>query len=390
MPARPPGMSVRLKLTLSYAGFLTLAGALLLAVVWLFLLRYVPDRGVDGGLGPNRSDLLEAFAPKAALALLMLLLFGLVGGWLLAGRMLEPLRRIADATRAAAEGSLSHRIRLAGRRDEFRELADAFDDMLARLDAQLAEQQRFAANASHELRTPLAITQTLLDVVRNDPKGRTDELIERLSTVNTRAINLTEALLLLSRASRRSFAREEVDLSLIAEEAAETLLPLAEKHGVSIQSSGDVSPTFGSRALLLQVAMNLVHNAIVHNVPEGGTVRVATAIQAHAVVLTVENTGERVAPHLVSTLTEPFQRGTERLRSDQAGVGLGLAIVNSIVRAHDGSLTLDARDGGGLIVTVRLPGGAAARGQSSSQTRSWLSGSSIGDEMKSTWGASSN
>ena len=141
-------------------------------------------------------------------------MLGLVGGWFLAGRMLAPLTRITDATRAAATGSLSHRIRLPGRRDEFRELADAFDGMLARLEAHVAEQRRFAANASHELRTPLAITQTLLEVARKDPDRDTGELVDRLHAVNTRAIDLTEALLLLSRADQRSFPREPVDLSL--------------------------------------------------------------------------------------------------------------------------------------------------------------------------------
>src|SRR5689334_1984004 len=160
---RQPGMSVRLKLTLSYAGFLMVAGFLMLAAAWLagrpwqsfdFLLRYVPDAVITtiGDLIPGRgSFLLRAFAPAASIALAFLLMFGLVGGWILAGRMLEPLTRITDATRRAANGSLSHRIRLPGRDDEFRELADAFDTMLARLEAQVAEQQRFAANASHEL-----------------------------------------------------------------------------------------------------------------------------------------------------------------------------------------------------------------------------------------------
>ena len=216
---RPPGLSVRLKLTLSYAGFLMVAGALLLAVVWVFLLRYVPDGIERPWIGPDRSALQDAFVPKAAWALAFLLVFGLVGGWILAGHMLAPLTRITHATRLAADGSLSHRIQMEGRNDEFRELADSFDTMLARLEAHDAEQQRFAANASHELRTPLAITQTLLDVARNDPDRDTGELVERLRYVNTRAIELTEALLLLSRANQRAFAREHVDLSLLAEEA---------------------------------------------------------------------------------------------------------------------------------------------------------------------------
>ncbi|WP_030443948.1 sensor histidine kinase [Actinocatenispora sera] len=350
-------MSVRLKLTLSYAGFLMVAGALMLAVVYFFLLRYVPwvvVTSTPGMMIPGRTDLIEAFAPKIAWMMLFLLIFGLFGGWILAGRMLAPLTRITHATRKAASGSLSHRIELEGRADEFRELADSFDAMLARIEAQVAEQQRFAANASHELRTPLAITQTLLDVARNDPDHDTRELIERLHYVNGRAIDLTEALLLLSRADRRSFTREPVDLSLVAEEAGETLLPLAEKRGVTIETAGQVAVTIGSHPLLLQLTTNLLHNAIVHNLPRNGTVRVHTAAFAGFVVLTVDNTGERLSPQLVATLTEPFQRGSQRIHRDHAGVGLGLAIVKSITRAHDGALSLVPLPSGGLRVTVQL------------------------------------
>jgi two-component system, OmpR family, sensor histidine kinase VanS len=362
---RAPGLSVRLKLTLSYAAFLMLAGALLLAAVWAFLLRYVPEQalivpgstghvGVDG-VFPVRNNLLHVFAPRAAAVLAFLLVFGLVGGWFLAGRMLAPLARITDATRTAAAGSLAHRIRLPGRRDEFRELADAFDAMLARLEAHVAEQQRFAANASHELRTPLAVTQTLLDVARSDPNRDDGELVKRLDAVNTRAIDLTEALLLLSRAGQRSFAREDVDLSLLAEEAGETLLPLAEERGVTIETSVETTPAIGSRALLLQLSTNLIHNAIVHNLPGHGTVWVSTSVRPGVVELTVENTGETLAPEMVSTLAEPFLRGDERVRSSHAGAGLGLAIAKTITQAHDGTLALTPRADGGLRVTVRLP-----------------------------------
>ncbi|MEV2215020.1 HAMP domain-containing sensor histidine kinase [Streptomyces sp. NPDC050997] len=350
-------MSVRLKLTLSYAGFLMLAGTLLLAAVWVFLLQYVPDDWDRRLLheNPNRQLLLRTFAPAAVAAMAFLLGFGLLGGWILAGRMLAPLTRITDATRMATNGSLSHRIRIPGRKDEFRELADAFDTMLARLEAHVAEQQRFAANASHELRTPLAISKTLLDVARTDPNHHAGEVIDRLHAVNTRAINLTEALLLLSHANQRSFTREPVDLSLLVEDATETLLPLAEKHGVTIETSGDITPTFGSQALLLQLTTNLVHNAIVHNLPEQGTVWVNTDVCPKTVVLTVENTGEQLTPELASTLTEPFQRGTERIHADHAGVGLGLAIVKTITHAHDGELTLTPRSAGGIRITVELP-----------------------------------
>lgn len=360
---RARGLSVRLKLTLSYVGFLMLAGVLLLGATWLFLLR---QRGTGFLVFPTLADFGRVFDPKAnfgpvvflpaaIMVLGFLLIFGFVGGWIIAGRMLTPLARISAATRTVAKGSLSHRIEMGGRRDEFRELADSFDAMLAQLEAHDAEQQRFAANASHELRTPLAITQTLLDVARSDPNRDGGEIDERLRAVNARAIELTEALLLLSRTDQRTFVHEPVDLSLIAEEAAETLLPFAEKHGVTVDVSGPTVFTSGSYALLLQLATNLLHNAIVHNRSDQGLVQIATAVESESAVLVVENTGEKLSPQLVATLTEPFQRGTERVRGDHAGVGLGLAIVKSIARAHDGTLSLKPRAEGGLRVTVRLP-----------------------------------
>ncbi|MFI2209825.1 sensor histidine kinase [Streptomyces sp. NPDC020141] len=357
---RRPGASVRLKLTLSYTGFLVLAGALTLVAGWLFLTRvqhvglvFVPE---------YRLSVARDFVPVAAVTMVFLLVFGLGGGWFLAGRMLAPLHRITRAARMAANGSLSHRIRLPGRMDEFREFADAFDTMLARLEAHVAGQRRFAANASHELRTPLAISKALLDVARSDPRHDAGELVDRLHTVNTRAIDLTEALLLLSRADRRTFTRERTDLSLVAEEAAETLLFLAERHGVTLETSGDVAQAAGSPPLLLQLVTNLLQNAIVHNLPRRGTVWIHTGARPGTVMLTVENTGDLLTPQRVSTLTEPFQRGTERVHTDHAGVGLGLAIVDTITRAHDGTLTLTPRSAGGLRVTVELPAAAPRTG----------------------------
>lgn len=351
-------MSARLKLTLSYAGVVVVSGLFLLTAVALYLLRYVPDVQIPyiEVRVPNRSDLIRAFVPVASIVMVVLLALGLGGGWLLAGRMLAPLDRIGDAARLAAQGSLSHRIALPGRRDEFRDLADVFDSMLEQLEAHVAEQQRFAANASHELRTPLAISQTLLEVARTDPDRDVDALIARLYEVNARAIELTEALLMLSRAERRSFTREVVDLSLLAEEAVEALLPLADRRGVAVEVGGVAAPALGSSALLQQLVTNLVLNAVVHNLPAGGAVSVRTHLQAHAVALVVENTGEVLPAHRVATLTEPFQRGAERTRSeDHVGVGLGLAIAERITLAHGGTLVLTPRAEGGLIVTVWLP-----------------------------------
>jgi two-component system sensor histidine kinase VanS len=381
-----PSRTVRLRLTLLYSGLFLVLGVALLVTTYLI---FRSNTGVDlivpsgtshrpaipgavNGAPPNPDvfrQVRQMYAAAVArdrhglhqgliqsgIALAIMTIVSIALGWLVAGRVLRPLRVMTATTRQISERNLNERLALSGPHDELKDLADTVDGLLARLEAHFAEQQRFAANASHELRTPLALTQTLLDVARNDPNRVNGELVETLHAVNTRAIDLTEALLLLSRADQRSFASERVDLSLIAEDATETLLPLAEKRGVSIHTSGGETPTSGSHALLLQMTTNLVHNAIVHNLPEHGTVWVTTSVHPETVVLTVENTGEQLIPQLVATLAEPFQRGTQRIRADHAGEGLGLAIVNSIAQAHHGALTLTPRAAGGLCVTVQLP-----------------------------------
>ena len=359
--SRPAGWSVRLKLTLSYAGFLLVAGGLLLGAVWLFLLRgqadvlFIPHLSDFARALNPRNFGVRAFVPSVIMVLAFLLVFGLAGGWFLAGRLLAPLTHITTATRRAAVGSLSHRIDMDGHNDEFRELADSFDAMLGRLQAHVDEQQRFAANASHELRTPMAIMQTLLDLARADPNRVNPELVDTLHNVNTRAIALTEALLLLSQADQASFTRELVDLSLIAEEAEETLLPLAERNGITIETTGDSATVLGSHALLLQLTTNLVHNAITHNRTDGGFVWITTGVEQGRCTLTVENTGDTVQLQSIPTLAEPFQRGTQRVHTAQSGVGLGLAIVQRICDAHNGTLVLNPRASGGLRAAVALP-----------------------------------
>jgi two-component system, OmpR family, sensor histidine kinase VanS len=381
-----PSRTVRLRLTLLYGGLFLVSGVALLATTYLL---FRSNTGVDlivptgiphgtaipggqngalpnpdvlrqvrqmyaGAVARDRQGLHEGLI-QSGIALTIMTAVSIALGWLVAGRVLRPLRAMTATTRQISERSLHERLALSGPRDELKDLADTIDGLLARLEAHVAEQQRFAANASHELRTPLSLTQTLLDVARKDPNRDNGELVDRLHAVNTRAIDLTEAMLLLSRADQRSFTREQVDLSLMAEEATETLFPLAEQHGVTVETSGEITPTIGSHALLLQMATNLVHNAIVHNLPEQGTVWVTTSAHPNSVELTVENTGEKLTPQLVATLAEAFQRGTERIHTDHAGVGLGLAIVKSITQAHDGTLTLTPRAAGGLRVTAQLP-----------------------------------
>jgi two-component system sensor histidine kinase VanS len=377
---RLPTLTVRLRLTLLYGGLFFVSGAILLVITYVIFRDatgvnvIVPNGSPHGTAAQDAAtelrfhdlvrrdtDALHHGLLRSVIVLAVMTLASIAFGWLVAGRVLRPLREMTTTTRQISERNLNERLALAGPRDELKDLADTIDGLLARLETHVAEQQRFAANASHELRTPLALTQTLLDVARNDPDRDNGELVDRLRDVNTRAIDLTEALLLLSRTDQRSFTREPVDLSLLAEEGAETLLPLAAKRGVTIDTSGDPAPTLGSPALLLQLVTNLVHNAIVHNLPAGGTVRVRTGVGFEGAELTVENTGEDLSPDLVSTLTEPFLRGTERVRTDHAGVGLGLAIVKSIAEAHNGTLTLTPRPGGGLRATVALPAAPPAQ-----------------------------
>ena len=369
-----PSRTVRLRLTLLYGGLFFLSGVALLAITYLIFRRasrvnvIVPNGPTHSAaardaatelryaeLVRHSTDALHHGLLRSVIVLAIMTVFSIALGWLIAGRVLRPLRAMTATTRQISERNLNERLALAGPRDELKDLADTIDGLLARLEAHVAEQQRFAANASHELRTPLAVTQTLLDVARNDPNHANGELVDRLHEVNTRAIDLTEALLLLSRADQRPFTREHVDLSLMAEEATETLLPLAEARGVTIATSGEETPTIGSHALLLQLTTNLVHNAIVHNLSEQGTVWVRTSAHSESVELIVENTGEHLPPALVATLAEPFQRATKRIRPGHAGVGLGLAIVKSITQAHDGTLTLAPRAAGGLCATVQLP-----------------------------------
>src|SRR4051812_9085137 len=300
-----PSRTVRLRLTLLYGGLFLVSGALLLAITYLLIRRSSrPDLVVAGGgrhgpTGPPalkealanpdvaryvrhvgeqqyaralslHADDLHQLLVRSGIALAIMTVVSIALGWLVAGRVLRPLRTMTATTRQISERNLNERLAFSGSRDELKDLADTIDGLLARIEAHVAEQQRFAANASHELRTPLAVTKTLLDVARSDPNRDDGELVDRLHAVNTRAIDLTEAVLLRSRADQRSFVREPVDLSLVAEEATETLLALAEQRSATIETSGDATPTLGSPALLLQMATNLVHNAIVHNLPEGG------------------------------------------------------------------------------------------------------------------------
>lgn len=354
---RPPGLSVRIKLALSYAAFLVVAG-IALFVVGFLLLRFVPTGALfvaGGGWAPNRNDLIEVFVRYAGWAMAGLVVFGLVGGWLLAGVMLRPLGRITDVARRARDGQLSQRVALPGPHDELTELADTLDAMLDRIERTIDEERRFAANASHELRTPHAIIRTMVEVAQADPSGRdVDEVLRRIGSTNERAIATTEALLALARAGRGAdIDRSPVDLAALVAEAVDDERTDAAARGIRLDTALSPAVVNGNRALLAQVATNLVHNAVVHNI-DGGWVRVS--VSTAPAELVIANSGAQLDPMIVETLTEPFVRVAGRTRGTDGGSGLGLAIVASIVRAHGGTLDLTALSEGGLQARVTLPG----------------------------------
>ncbi|BDI21785.1 HAMP domain-containing sensor histidine kinase [Herbiconiux sp. L3-i23] len=353
-------MSLRVQLTLSYAAFTGVVGVAIFAIGFL-LLRFVPDSNLDlsGGFSPSRSDLTEVFVKYAVWALVALAVIGLVGGWILAGRMLTPLTRVTDAARLVRDGSLDHRIRMPGAGNELTDLADTFDDMVARVQASVEEQRRFAANASHELRTPHAVIRTMLEVAQADPDGRdVDALLRRIAEMNERSIVLTEALLDLARADARNRLTEVVDLAAVVGRVVEGFAADASKRDIRVSADLDAAAVVGDETLLRQLVTNLVQNAVAHT-PASGEVWVSVARARDGVAaLSVANTGPALDAATAATFVEPFVRGAGRARrrgDEHVGSGLGLAIVASIARAHDASLEIAPRDGGGLRVRVTFP-----------------------------------
>jgi two-component system sensor histidine kinase VanS len=363
-------MSARLRLTLSYAGFLLVAGVALMALVF-YILRFVPDGDITGGgpFIPNRSDLLDALWPRIWQVLLVLVAIGFGGGWFLAGRMLRPLKRMHGVVRRVAAGALDSRVRLGGPRDEFRELADTFDSMLDRLQGSFEEQRRFAANAAHELRTPYAIERSMLDVALADPEALdVERLLHRLDETNRRGIDVVEALLALASIdSGRTIERTPVDVAETVAEVLTELRPLADAAGVAVTSrlgEGDID---AGGTLVRQLVANLLLNGIRHNLAADGWLEVRTETEAdNAVTFSVSNSGPTVSPELLGRLTEPFVRGVGRVGTRAGGTGgppvgsgLGLALVARVAEVHGAALRIRARPAGGLDVTVRFPGPAA-------------------------------
>jgi signal transduction histidine kinase len=364
-------LTVRGRLTLVYGGLFLAAGVVMLGVTYVLVSQQLPGKAVMQGssrvnvapeelerpdvifqrvVQDTEDDALAALLTQGGIALLVVGAAAIALGWLVAGRMLQPLHRITETARRIAESpaadrGLHDRIALAGPDDEIKQLADTFDLMLTRLDRSFDSQRRFIANASHELRTPLTLNRTLLEVALREGSASVEvrQLGTTLLAINDRHGRLIDGLLLLARSERELTERSYVDLADIA----------AHVSGPEIRAELGEAATVGDPVLLERLVQNLVENGVRHNVP-GGWVRVATYAKDGRAVLEVSNTGPVVPPYEVAGLFEPFHRlGTDRLAGP--GVGLGLSIVRAVARAHTGEASAEPRDGGGLVVTVTLP-----------------------------------
>ena len=385
--------TIRVRLTLLYAVAFFLAGAALVALMYLFMGQAL-DRQLTARLGVSehlpeqvatqtgsqeyyhrlQQDLRAQFQRDrddtlGTMLVASLVALGVVGvvaagfGWLLAGRALRPLQDITATARRVADRSLHERIAYDGPPDEVKDLADTFDAMLERLDHAFDSQRRFVANASHELRTPLAINRTLIDVALDDP-GASEPLRQLGSTllaVNQRHERLIDGLLTLASSEQRVTDPTDVDLADVARHVTAESRDAARGAGVEVRTDLRPAPVSGDPVLLERLAHNLLDNAIRYNLPDHGEVTVSTGTVDGDALLTVGNTGPPVPPYEVPSLFEPFRRlpTTERLAdpttSSSRGAGLGLSVVRSVAQAHGGDVHASPRQDGGLTVGVRLP-----------------------------------
>ncbi len=313
--------------------------------------------GVHAGASAERSRTLAHLLTYSLIGLACLTALALVAGWLLAGRILQPVHRITAAARVASEQNLSQRLDLTGPRDELRELADTFDAMLERLDNAFTSQRRFIANASHELRTPLTVMRTAIDVVLAKPKPTLDELRSMAAEVRSavdHAERLIEALLVLARNEQARSLTELVDLAAVTEDALEERVG----SGLKIITKLGEAPVTGDAVLLERLAVNLIDNAERYNVPDG-SITISTGIDGDTSLLRIVNTGPVVPAEDVDRLFQPFTRLDDRTRHQ--GFGLGLTLVSSIAAVHGGTTAAIAVPSGGLDISVYLPRRRSAR-----------------------------
>lgn len=393
-------MTVRLRLTLLYGLLFFVSGLVLIGLLYALLSRSLAPppplrpamvqtaearidngRGVTGRPGASgasnlttalgiesrirdarvgeRKGALRAVRQQAVIALICTTLVAVALGWLVAGRMLRPLRQITDHARNASESTLSQRIALPGPPDELTELADTFDAMLARLDAAFQSQRQFAARASHELRTPLSIVQAEADVAlaHHDVSDGERHLAETVRAESRRSARLIDGLLALSRSESSLRELTPVDLAELVGDVVGEQIAAADGAGVRLDLELATAEVMGDRVLLERMVSNLVENAIRYNRPDGW-VRVTVdtmSADARSARLRVQNSGPVVDVADLERLFDAFARGPAVDGNRPGGFGLGLAIVRSVAQAHHGSVTAEPGPEGGLTVDVSLP-----------------------------------
>jgi signal transduction histidine kinase len=385
---RRPRPSIRLRLSLVYAVVLVATCAALLALNYALLYQSlysnIKDRTPAEAAAANappqgdpslvndkhrvyqihqaeaarlRADTLRNTAATSAIALAITATIGLGVSWIVAGRMLRPLRTLTATTRRISQDRLHERVALTGPRDELKELADTFDEMVTRLEASFNSQRRFVADASHELRTPLAIARTGAEVQlakRHSTPEQWEAMAHRVLTATGRTERLLDGLLALARSDSGVIAQEPHDLAVATAAALSQADGEAERADLTIVSDLRPALVSGDPALLDRLVSNLVDNAIRHN-HRGGWIEVATGCSDGHAVVTVRNSGDAIPPAEVDRLFEPFQRLASDRTAGSRSTGLGLAIVRSIVHVHGGTVTAAPNIESGLAVTITLP-----------------------------------
>ena len=353
---RIPRLTLRAQLTLLYAGFFLAAGIAALAIPIFTIRTSLPQ-----GATPSTVALINAGARdqviRAAVTLAALVAVSIPVGWLIAGRFLRPLRTISATARDISASNLNRRLVTGARDNEFAELGETLNGLFGRLEASFESQRRFVANASHELRTPLSAGRALLQVALTDPDPTIQSFratCEELLALGDQQERLIKALLMLACGERGVERWEPFDLANIAGKVILDRQHDAQRRSISIDAALSAAPATGDPSLAESLVVNLVDNAIRHNLADGH-VQISTATTDSRAVISVSKTGQLISPDQLDRLFQPFQRlGSERTRNAD-GHGLGLAIVRAIASAHNATLTANARPEGGLNIQVSFP-----------------------------------
>lgn len=372
---------MRLRLTLLYGGLFLASGAGLLVLSYE-LMAHVFLRNISSGGAITKSGIVRAGQPAADLpaqqqanvlhdfalgsgiALAAMAIASVWLGWLIAGRILRPLRTMTVATRRISEANLHERLALTGPGDELTDLGDTIDELLARLENAFDAQRRFVANASHELRTPLTVERVMLETALADPDASAESLratCEELLATSQQQEQIIKALLTLARSQRGLEDRELFDLAAVAGEVLSLRAEQAQRLGLRVSAALAPAIIIGDPHLAQRLVGNLADNALRHNIANGW-IDVATEMRNGRCVIRVANSGPIIPPEEVERLFQPFQRGglDRTARRDDAGLGLGLSIVEAIATAHGAIVRSTAQPGGGLDIEVVFPAGHAA------------------------------